>query len=105
MKDSNNAYGPWMLVSRLRGRGSGRGCASDPSRPGSQAAHAHPSDHDGDSPNVLIPYASSSRSPRGEASFSGREGHLVAQSCTPMHLLLRRPNFLLEIILLTIKIK
>lgn len=38
--DPENAYEPWMLVSRRRGRGDDLGGASGSGRPGSRAAHA-----------------------------------------------------------------
>ncbi|XP_039136996.1 uncharacterized protein LOC120274516 [Dioscorea cayenensis subsp. rotundata] len=70
-ESADTDFGPWMLVSRRRGRGGGRGGAGGGAgNPASREAHVRPTVDD---PKVW-PRFGNSRSPRGGFSSRGRGG-------------------------------
>lgn len=73
-------FGPWMLVSRRRGRGGGCGGARGGARGGegrndARAAHALSPSPNGAVTADAPHHSSPARSPRGGCSFRGRGGH------------------------------
>lgn len=70
-------FGPWMMVSRRRGRGGGHdGASGGAKRPRSHATHAITTNTSSDFPNATSLHAASARSPRGGTIFKGRGNHI-----------------------------
>lgn len=67
-------YGPWMLVSRRRGRGGDRGGAGGPWAPRSRAVHANSRDQTIPLPNISKARSNAAWSTRGGSSSRGRGG-------------------------------
>lgn len=82
-ESADTDFGPWMLVSRRRGRGGGRGGAGGGAgHLASRAAHVSPTISPVDDPKVW-PRSRNSRSPRGGFSSHGRGFYSGEQSCVP----------------------
>lgn len=71
---SENDFGPWMLVTRRRGRGGGRGGAGGSGNLEPRETHANPRTPVGENPNISAARSEVGRSPRG-GRFRGRGGH------------------------------
>lgn len=67
-------YVPWMLVSRRRGRGGGRGGAGGPRVLGSRAVHANSRDQTISLPNVSKARSNAVWSTHGGSSSRGKGG-------------------------------
>lgn len=72
-------YGPWMLVTRRRGRGGGRGGAGGSRGSGSREVQAKPRDLGTRLSNVSIPVATAACVTRGGSSLRGRGGMACAR--------------------------
>lgn len=76
----NTDYGPWMLVSRRRGRGGGRGGARGLGGPGSRGAHVTSRDLTVPLPNVSKTNTTVACPTRGMSSSRGRGGTVKVAS-------------------------
>lgn len=78
--DDVSNFGPWMLVTRQRGRGGGRGSiGGGAGRPASRAMHASSTTPSNVSPNVQT-QSDPLRLPRGSTLFRGKGGHIGNRS-------------------------
>lgn len=84
-----SAFGPWMIVSRRKGRGGGRsGARGGAGSPASRAVHPRPSYLSNGSPNTQTRTGSSCPT-RGSFSYHGRggySGHRARSSGPPSEL-------------------